>query len=309
MFPSFTKTWHHSPYAAIDPLQQSLTAHGKVVLITGGGTGIGKATAIAFAQASARAVIITGRRQDRLTAAKGDIEREARYPEGFKCLTFPADVTDAPAMDRVVEEAASAFGKIDIVISNAGYLNKNQPIAESDLNDYWHCFEVNVKGAIIVAQAFLKSKLVWPSVSGPAPVLINITSGAVHLPPSVIPTFSAYSASKLAAFNFFEFLQAEHPGLRVFQLQPGEILTELSKSSGRDRDMDDVKLPACCCVWLAANADGAAEFLCGRLTWANWDVTELVQRSREIVEGDLLRMKLAGWGTEFAEVVVDRVKE
>lgn len=114
-FSSFTETWHHAPYAAINLLHPSLTAHGKVVLITGGGTGIGKATGIAFAQAGARAVVITGRRKEPLAIAKGEIEREARYSEDFKCLTFQADATDAPAMDRVFEELVSAFGKIDIV--------------------------------------------------------------------------------------------------------------------------------------------------------------------------------------------------
>lgn len=270
-----------------------------------GGTGIGKATAIAFAQAGARAVVVTGRRQEPLAIAKGEIEREARSSEGFSCLTFQADVTDAPAMDRVFEKVVCAFGKIYIVISNAGYLNQNLPIAESDLNDYWRCFEVNVKGSIIVAQAFLKSKLVWPSTSGSAPVLINMTSGIVHLSPATVPTFSAYAASKLAALSFFGFLQAEHPGFRIFNLQPGEILTDLAKGSGHGRDMDDARLPASCCVWLAAKADGAAEFLTGRLIWGNWDVTELISKSKDIVEGDLLTMKLAGWGTEFAEAAAN----
>lgn len=132
-----------------------------------------------------------------------------------------------------------------------------------------------------------------------------MTSGAAHLLPATLPTFSAYAASKLAALSFFRFLQAEHPGLRIFNLQPGEILTDLAKGSGRARDMDGVRLPASCCVWLAANADGAAEFLTGRLIWGNWDVTELIHKSKDIVEGDLLTMKLAGWGTEFAEANVN----
>ena len=92
-----------------------------------------------------------GRRQQPLTSAKAEIEKEARASEGFKCLTFQADITDASAMDHIFEKVVSSFGKNDVVISNAAYLNQTLPIAESDLDDYWRSFEVNVKGSVIVA--------------------------------------------------------------------------------------------------------------------------------------------------------------
>lgn len=73
-FVSFTKTWHKKPYVAIDPIRPELKASGKFVVVAGGGTGIGKAIAISFAQAGAKTIAILGRRLDKLEAAAADRE-------------------------------------------------------------------------------------------------------------------------------------------------------------------------------------------------------------------------------------------
>ncbi|OAL32109.1 hypothetical protein AYO20_08047 [Fonsecaea nubica] len=314
-FPSFTKTWHHSPYAAIDPLQPSLSAHGKTVFITGGATGIGKATAIAFAVAKVRAVVITGRTKSTLDGAKVEIEEAAktRGSADFQCLVFQADVASAEAMDNAFSQSVGKLGRIDVLVSNAGYLDLHSLLAESELGDYWQCFETNVKGALVVIKAFLKTRppAQVPSVgphnsSASKPVIINISTGAAHLPPPLIPTFSAYAASKLAALHIFCFLQAEHPDdLAVFNLQPGEIPTAMARKGQRVMAKDDVRLPASWCVWAAAKAETDANFLTGRLIWGNWDVEELCEKREEVERGDLLRMELKGWGEEFVERYVD----
>src|SRR6201999_4249755 len=112
---------------------------------------------------------------------------------------------------------------------------------ESDLDDYWQCFETNVKGALIVVKAFLRTHP-RPQSSGASltdtstsrSVIINVTSGAAHLSPSLLPTFSAYATSKLAAWKIFSFLQAEYPDtLSVFNLQPGEIPTAMAQKGHR----------------------------------------------------------------------------
>ena len=131
-FPSFAKTWHHSPTAALDPLAPSLSAHSKMVLITGGGSGIGKAIAIAFTQAKARAVVITGRTQSSLDIAKAEIEEEARVHnnQNTQCLAFSVDVTNVKAVGHVFSQVVQIFGRIDVLVSNAGYLDKHSVLAD-----------------------------------------------------------------------------------------------------------------------------------------------------------------------------------
>jgi NAD(P)-dependent dehydrogenase (short-subunit alcohol dehydrogenase family) len=299
----------------MDPLTPSLSAQHKTVLVTGGGSGIGKATAIAFAQASARAVIITGRTQSSLDRAKLEIEEAAKVQNNhsFQCIVFRADVTDSEAIEDVFSQVVHKFGGVDVLVSNAGYLDKHSLIADSNLDDYWQCFETNVKGALVVAKAFLKSH---PHVQSSAatqtgsatskPVVVNISTGAAHVPPHILTTFSAYASSKLAAWHIFDFLQAENPEtISVFNLQPGEIPTAMAKKGHRDLAKDDVRLPAHWCVWLAAKAETDAAFLKGRFVWANWDLQQLLGRQEHVEKEDLLKIVLSGWGGEFAENFVD----
>lgn len=110
-----------------------------------------------------------------------------------------------------------------MLVNNAGYLSSHKPLAESPLDDYWRGFEINIKGPIATTQAFLK-------IARPGATLINVSSGAAMLP--YIPTYSGYSASKLAACKIMEYVQRENPRLRVFNLQPGMVETSMSKKSG-----------------------------------------------------------------------------
>lgn len=313
--PSLTKTWHHSPGAELNPLAPTLSAQGKVVLVTGGGTGIGKATAIAFAQAKARAVIITGRTPSSLDAAKIEIEQAAKAQnnQNFECLPLRVDVTDVKATDDAFLLVTQKFGRIDVLISNAGYLDQQLSIADSDLDDYWQSYEINVKGALIVTRAFVKThpRLKAPAAISqdstiPKPVIVNISSGACHVTTSMLPSLSAYATSKLAALQIFAFLQGDYrDSLSVFSLQPGEVQTAMAAKGGRDSLPDDPSLPAHWCVWFAAKADTDAAFLKGRLTWANWDLEEFLALKEEVEKEDLLTIDLKGWGKEFAEHYVD----
>ncbi|MCJ1394764.1 hypothetical protein MMC18_007644 [Xylographa bjoerkii] len=290
-FPSFTKTYHHTSFGNINEANPSISAAGKVVLVTGGGNGIGKATAISFARAGARAAAIIGRTEATLLRAKAEIEEGAvtasrdtgHHPVVVR--TFTADILDAKAIEAAFSAVRAETGPIDVLVSNAGYLSEQFLVATSPLDDYWHAFEVNVMGGIIVAQAFLNG------AAAASATLINVTSGVCHIP--YISGYSGYAASKLATTKIMDYVQQENPALRVFNIQPGVVETDMSRKSGLDMTIKaDISLPAAFCVWLASPE---SDFLKGRLVWSNWDVTKLKERKEEIKEKDLLRVQLLGW--------------
>jgi hypothetical protein len=137
-------------------------------------------------------------------------------------------------------------------------------------------------------------------------VIVNISTGVVHVPPNHLPTFSTYASSKFAALHIFEFFKAVNPGsLSVFNLQPGEIPTAMAKKGHRDLAKDDVHLPAHCGVWLAAMAETEAAFLKGRLVWANSDLDQLLERRDDVEKENLLTVELKGWRGEFVEICLE----
>jgi NAD(P)-dependent dehydrogenase (short-subunit alcohol dehydrogenase family) len=224
--PTFVSTCHHAQYPEISDTNPALSQAGKVVFITGGGKGIGKSIATSFAKAGAKAIIITGRTPASLEEAKASL---SQY--GIPVETFVADVADETAIQQAFSTAHRKHGPIDVLVSNAGYLSVHVPISESPLQDYWQGFETNVKGGLVVTQAFLK-------VAAPDATLISISSGAAHIP--YIPGYSGYSASKLAFWRIMEYFQAENPDLRVFNLQPGRIESDMSRKAGNIPTRDDI---------------------------------------------------------------------
>ena len=211
--PSLTKTWHNASYPAISPSNPALSVVGKTVFITGGGAGIGFATANAFAEAGASTIAISGRTEKTLLSAKKDIESAHK---GVRVLTFVADVTDQKAVDA----AFASVRKVDVLVHSAGYLPDLVPITQSGIQDWWAGFEINVKGAFIVTQAFLK-------VAASDATIIDLTTGMVHFP--ALPRYSAYQASKMAELRFFDSVQLEHPDLHVVHVHPGVVVTDMSR--------------------------------------------------------------------------------
>ena len=224
--PSLTKAWHNASYPAISPSNPALSVAGKTVFITGGGAGIGLATARAFAAAGASRVAISGRTEKTLLSAKNDIES---VHEGVIVLPFVADITDQEAVDA----AFASAGKIDILVHSAGYLPHMVPIIQSGIQDWWSGFEINVKGAFIVTQAFLK-------VAASDATLVDLTTGMVHLP--AFPLYSAYQASKMAELRFFDSVQSENPKMHVVHIHPGVVATAMGQKgidAGADFPLDD----------------------------------------------------------------------
>lgn len=230
---TFVHTYHHTTYASISERDQSLCCKEKVVFITGGGRGIGRAIARSFAVARARGIFLIGRTKSDLQGTTDEIAKLNETCNGNTIVHYAeADVTDVRAVAAAFRQAIDAFGQINVLIQNAGYLDAHRSIIDSDLEDYWKSFEVNVRGGIIVIQEFLK---VGPKAGD---TIINIGSGAGHIP--YIPGYSAYSASKLSLAKIVEYVQHENPHLRVFNINPGAIATEMQVRAGDLAATDEI---------------------------------------------------------------------
>lgn len=219
-FVSFTETWHNRPYPAISPTKPELSSAGKNVVITGGGTGIGKATAIAFAQAGAKSVSIIGRRIDRLQTA-GVAITEANL--STRVILQTGDVTDPRSIKAALGDiVAKIGGKIDIFVNNAGILPKEAPVIDYPESEVRRAFETNVMGSFNALQAFTP-------LAAPGAKLLNIGSAISHwFPLPEVPGVWSYAATKAAALKMVDYYASENPNVHVVSIQPGIVGTEIN---------------------------------------------------------------------------------
>ncbi|KUJ20389.1 NAD(P)-binding protein [Mollisia scopiformis] len=286
--PTYTKTFHTTTYPAISPLLPSLSTARKVVLLTGGGSSIATSIALSFAASGSKAIVLLGRNTTSLLSNKTQIE--TKHPS-TTVLTFVADINDEAAVNAAFTTVQQQFGGIDILLQIAAYFPDGQPIATASVSEYFSGFETNVKGNLIVTQAFLRTRTEKREA-----VLIHVSTGGVHLPAMPFP-ISAYIASKAAAAKMMEYLSVElkEKGVRVLNVHPGMLDTVQgikAASAGMVVPFDDAQLSADFMVWLASPE---AEFLHGKLVWANWDVDELKAKKEELLSGPALTLGLNGW--------------
>ncbi|KAM5349763.1 hypothetical protein ACJ41O_006268 [Fusarium nematophilum] len=286
---SYTPTTHNSSYPAISGTNPSISATGKVVLITGAGSGIGQAATSSFAVAGAKAVIFVGRRIDLLENAAKSVREQ--HPE-VATACHAVDVCDGQAVRTAMGEVVSSFGRIDVVVHAAGAIPPLGPLSTTPVDGLWKAFEVNIKGTLNVAQALLAVSV--PVQRGESePILIVLNTAGVIMPP--LPGMGGYVASKAPLLKLMEYLAAENEGkLRVLSVHPGLIRTPMAlelEKSGLKFPYDDVSLPSDFLVWAASRE---ASFLHGKFVFANWDVEELKARSAKIEEGTDLSMVLSG---------------
>ncbi|KAF3765748.1 NAD(P)-binding protein [Cryphonectria parasitica EP155] len=280
-FPSLTKVYHGESYPAISPSRPELSAKGKVVVVTGGGSGIGASIAKAFAAGGSTKIAIISRTEKKLVATKDAIEKEFL---GTKVLAVPADITNAEQVNGAFAKIGQTFGKVNVLVCNSGFLPATQPVLSSgfDVQEWWTGFTTNVLGALYSVQGFIKH-------AAEGACILHISTCVAHMPP-LEPGVSGYAASKMAATKLFDYLALENPGLHIVNIQPGLIQSEMSRKSGHP-GTDHIDLPGHFCLWVASPE---ASFLRGKFVWVNWDVDELKARKEEILSTDLLDTKLGG---------------
>ncbi|MCJ1393160.1 hypothetical protein MMC18_006032 [Xylographa bjoerkii] len=268
--PSLTEKFHHDVYPAIDPTRPELSATGKTVLITGGGTGIGAAITHAFAKAGAANIIILARRKETLESVKASIESTANNKS--KVHLFSIDISNEDKMKEAFEDIVKNIGIIDVLVANAAYLNTPAFVKDVSVDDFWRGFEVNVKGLLITCQAFLRS-------ASENPTFIMITSGAGLV--RYFGPHSGYATSKAAGMRLMDCLAGDNSHVYVYSLHPGVVESDMATKSGvtSGDELDKAELPGGFCVWLASPE---ATFLRSKVVWTNWDVEEMMAKKDEI---------------------------
>lgn len=196
---------------------------GKVAIITGGGSGIGKAIAMAFVREGAK-VVIAGRDGKKLEAAAAEI--------GGDCLAVTADVSSARGVQKLVSAALEKFKRINILVNNAALLLPGTAESHTE-EDFDHTLSVNVRGLWLMSRAVLPH---MRASKGSGGSIVNIGSvlGLVGARNRV-----AYSASKGAVVAMTKAMALDHAteNIRVNCICPGIVETELVAKFNTDESV------------------------------------------------------------------------
>ncbi|NJR62905.1 MAG: SDR family oxidoreductase [Cyanobacteria bacterium CRU_2_1] len=191
----------------------------KVALVTGGTSGIGRATAIAYAQQQAH-VVVVGRRMD-----EGEETVRLIKGAGGEAIFVQADVTKEADVKAMVDKAVSVFGRLDIAFNNAGTASENPSLIEQTEAEYDRTMNVNVKG-------------VWLSMKHEIAQMLKQGSGAIVNTASAtgvvaVPNAPIYTASKHAVVGLTKAaaLQYAKAGIRINGVAPGSIYTDLFEAA------------------------------------------------------------------------------
>jgi NADP-dependent 3-hydroxy acid dehydrogenase YdfG len=202
---------------------------GTTVVITGATSGIGRATALEFAQAGAK-LVVAGRRADRLSELVKELENK-----GAQALAVKTDVAEQTQVEALIEQALKKFGRIDTLVNNAGVAIAAR-FDEQSLKDFKRVMDINFWGAVYACKA------VVPQMRKQAGggLIINVSS---IFGKRGMPYETAYSASKFALAGFGEALRAEvmSEGIDVSTIFPGAVQTEIFETASNQAGLE---LPA-----------------------------------------------------------------
>lgn len=206
-----------------------MDVRGKIAVVTGAGSGIGRASAGIFAAAGMK-VALCGRRKQLLEEAAAEITAS-----GGEAIALPLDVTDDKSVDEMVRRVLGTWGAIDILLNNAGSFKHVGPAWEADPETWWNDVAVNLYGSFLCCRAVLP--LMIGRDSG---VIVNMDGGGGSTGPNI--GASSYACSKTALLRLNEQLAGEltrrNARVLVFGMFPGFVRTEMTEG-------------------LAANANGA----------------------------------------------------
>jgi NAD(P)-dependent dehydrogenase (short-subunit alcohol dehydrogenase family) len=209
-----------------DPLGATMT--GRVVLVTGASSGIGEATAVIFAQLNAQ-VSLTGRNEQNLEeTVKKCVSAGAKAENIF---TVAGDLTNQEDVERIVNATIAKFGKLDVLVNNAGIVVFGDVI-DAPVDDYDKVMNINVRSIIALTKAFL------PHIIAAKGTIVNVSSVNGIC---AFPSLTYYCMSKAALDQFTKCLALEMApnGVRVNAVNPGVIVTNIQRNAGmEDKEID-----------------------------------------------------------------------
>jgi 3-hydroxy acid dehydrogenase / malonic semialdehyde reductase len=203
-----------------------LSLHGKIVFITGASSGIGRATARAFAEQGAR-LLLCARRIDRLTELTRELSALDADPDVF---TFRLDVRDPLAVSETLANLPAEWREIDVLVNNAGLSRGLSPLYENDPPDWDEMIDTNIKGLLYVTR-----NIVPGMIERGRGHVISMGSTAGH---QTYANGAVYCASKAAEKAIMEGLRIDLIGkpVRATSIDPGMVETEFSAVRLRDQE-------------------------------------------------------------------------
>ncbi|KAH9002474.1 NAD-P-binding protein [Lactarius hatsudake] len=263
-------TNHHDVYSTIDPKEAfaNLTYRGKVVLITGASRGIGQETAITYAMAGAN-VTIAGLSQETLDKTAAAIHAAA---SGAQVLVVPVDVGDPKATEAAVQATLERFGRLDVLIPDAGALSNfdqsgreahrrvranfaTAQLGDKDPGRWWNTFEVNVRGVYAWVYDTVRASL--PALEKTSGRIMVISSSGAQLR---VPYASDYTTSKQPINRLVEFIALECRWLKKRALD--------------SLHFDPPQLPVVTVLYFTFNS-ARVDWLNGKYLAATWDIAEI----------------------------------
>ena len=299
LIPSSTSiSRHNATYPAISQSLRYPTLLDKVVLITGAGRGIGRATALAFAATGANVACLSRTLSDvesvvaRIHAQDDELNRTVREkPLKTRPLSLEGDVTDPACPKWAIKEIEERIGPIDILINNAGTSRISTIEHEDNLEVPWKVIETNLRGSLAFTHAVVPSM----ATRGTG-IIVNLVSALAVTSP---PYFSAYSAAKAGLIRVTHIMDQEFrpKGILSFAVHPGMVAettlgvgalneTAMEKDGNLKGFMEDfvpsmgdnLSLPADTMVALCVKED--ARLLSGRYVDACQDLGEVLEKAR-----------------------------